>query len=90
MRFLFGIVVGIVGLVVGGYFIATSGKISVAATEHGSFYALADTFLEKVSDKSIEKHASAKTNPLGEDPAAGGPSAAQPKRGSRDLDRETR
>lgn len=70
MRFLFGIVVGIVGLVVGGYFFATSGKISVAATEHGSFYALADSFLEKVSDKSVEKHASAKTNPLGQDPAA--------------------
>jgi mono/diheme cytochrome c family protein len=70
MRFLFGIVVGAVGLVVGGYFFATSGKISVAATEHGSVYAIVDTFLSKVSDKSVEKHALAKTNPFGQDPAA--------------------
>lgn len=70
MRFLFGIIVGAVGLVVGGYIFATSGKISVAATEHGSLYAMVDTFLNKVSDKSVEKHASAKSNPFGHDPAA--------------------
>jgi mono/diheme cytochrome c family protein len=70
MRFLFGVLVGIIGVFVAGYFIAMSGNISVAATNRGGINDKIDSFLNAVSDRSIEKHASKKTNPFAKDPAA--------------------
>ena len=70
MRFLFGVLVGILGVFVAGYFIAMSGNISVAATNRGGLNDKIDSFLNAVSDRSIEKHAPKKTNPFAKDPAA--------------------
>jgi mono/diheme cytochrome c family protein len=70
MRFLFGVLIGVAGVFVAGYFIATSGRISVAATQHGGINDRIDSFLASVSDKSIEKHAPRKSNPFANDPAA--------------------
>ena len=70
MRLLLGIVIGAVGVIVGGYLLATSGRISVAATQHGGMNDVGDHWLGEVSDKSIERHAPKKTNPFASDPAA--------------------
>lgn len=72
MRFVLGIIVGIAGFLAAGYFMATSGRISVAATNHGGINNVVDHWLGEVSDRSIEKHAPQKTNPFANDPAAFG------------------
>jgi Cytochrome c, mono- and diheme variants len=74
MRFLLGVIVGAAGILVGGYILAMSGTISVAATNHGGVNDMVDHWLGEVSDKSVEKHAPQKTNPFASDlaaPAAG-------------------
>ena len=70
MKFLFGVLVGVAAVFVGGYFMATSGRISVAATQHGGINDKIDEFLASVSDKSIEKHAPQKSNPFASDATA--------------------
>lgn len=72
MKFLFGVLIGVAGVFVAGYFVATSGRISVAATQHGGINDRIDSFLASVSDKSVEKHAPQKANPLANDPGAAG------------------
>jgi mono/diheme cytochrome c family protein len=70
MRFLIGVFVGATGILVGGYLLATSGKINVAATQHGGWNDRIDHWLDQVSTRSIEKHASSATNPFARDPGA--------------------
>jgi len=70
MRFVLGIFVGIAGFLAAGYFVATSGKISVAATNHGGINDKIDEWLGEVSDRSIETHAPRTTNPYANDPGA--------------------
>lgn len=70
MRFLFGVIVGAVGILVAGFLFATSGRINVAATEHGGWNDRVDHWMFQVSTRSIEKHASPASNPLAGDPAA--------------------
>jgi mono/diheme cytochrome c family protein len=70
MRFLTGVVVGAIGILVAGYLLATSGNINVAATQHGGWNDTIDHWLDQVSTRSIEKHAMPGTNPFAADPAA--------------------
>jgi mono/diheme cytochrome c family protein len=70
MKFLTGIVVGAGGLLVAGYLVAMSGRISVAATSHGGWNDRVDDFLSEVSDKSVARHAPKTSNPLAKDPSA--------------------
>lgn len=70
MRFILGVIVGIAGFLAVGYFAATSGRISVAATNHGGINDTIDHWLGEVSDRSIEKHAPQTTNPFANDPGA--------------------
>lgn len=70
MRFLIGVVVGVIAVFVAGYFIATSGKISVAANQSGFLNEKIDSFLDSVSEKSIEVHAKPMSNPFAQRPEA--------------------
>ncbi len=70
MRLLLGIFIGAAGVLVGGYFVGMSGRVNVAATQHGGVNDVVDHWLGEFSDRSVEKHATEKTNPFGSDPAA--------------------
>jgi mono/diheme cytochrome c family protein len=70
MRFLTGLIVGVAGVLVAGFLIANSGKVDVSATQHGAWNDRLDHWLFQVSRRSIEKHASAATNPSAADPAS--------------------
>src|SRR5262245_37586744 len=70
MRFLFGIILGAVGVLVAGYLLATSGTVSVAATQHGGMNDAMDHWLAEVAEHSIDHHAPQKTNPFANDPSA--------------------
>lgn len=70
MRFLLGLVVGAVGIVAAGIVLASTGRINVAATQHGGWNDRLDHWLFQVSARSIEKHAPTTTNPFAADPAA--------------------
>ena len=70
MRFLLGLVVGAVGIVIAGIVLASTGRINVAATQHGGWNDRLDHWLFRVSTRSIEKHAPTTTNPFAADPAA--------------------
>ena len=70
MRFLSGVIVGVVGVFVAGYLMATSGRMNLAATQHGGWNDRLDHWLGQVSRRSIEKHAASATNPSANDPAA--------------------
>ena len=70
MKFLAGLVTGIILFVAGGILLALSGRISVSATNHGAIDDKIDAFLNKVSDASIERHAGSARNPLAGDPKA--------------------
>jgi len=92
MRFLFGVVVGAVGIVVAGIVLASTGRIDVAATRHGGWNDRLDHWLFTVSSRSIEKHASSATNPFASDPGAAAAGLAHYKancldcHGARDVD----
>ncbi|MGH9443277.1 MAG: c-type cytochrome [Thermoanaerobaculia bacterium] len=94
MRFLFGVLVGVAGLLAAAYFAATSGRISVAATNHGGLYDIADHLLARASDRSVERHAPQKTNPFANDPGAAAVGMAHYKEncldchGARDIESE--
>ena len=70
MRFLSGVIVGAIGILVAGFLVASSGGINVAATRHGGWNDKVDHWLFQVSSRSIEKHAPAANNPFGSDAAA--------------------
>ena len=70
MRFLSGVIVGAIGILVAGYLVAGSGRINVAATQHGGWNDRLDHRLIQVSTRSIEKHAPPASNPFGSDAAA--------------------
>jgi len=70
MRFLFGVLFGAAAIVVGAIVVASSGRIDVAATQHGGWNDRLDRWLFRVSSRSIERHAPAATNPFAADPAA--------------------
>jgi len=70
MKFFTGMIIGILALLVAAYLVGTSGIISVAATGHGGLWGLADGFLSKASDASVERHAPRTKNPYGQDPSA--------------------
>mgnify|MGYP003693743841 CR=1 FL=1 len=70
MRFLSGLILGAAGLLVAGYFVASSGRVDVSATQHGGWNDRLDHWLFAVSRRSIEKHAPPAANPFASDPAA--------------------
>jgi len=70
MRFLAGVVVGAVGVLAAGLWFATTGRINVAATEHGGWNDRVDHWMNQVSNRSIEKHATPASNPFAGNPAA--------------------
>jgi mono/diheme cytochrome c family protein len=70
MRFLVGILVGAAAIVGGAIFLASTGRIDVAAARHGGWNDRIDHWLFTVSTRSIEKHAAPATNPFAADPSA--------------------
>lgn len=70
MRFLIGVIVGAIGVVVVGCVIAMSGRIDVAATAHGGWNDRLDHWLFQMSSRSIEKHAAPASNPFAADASA--------------------
>jgi hypothetical protein len=68
MRFLVGILVGAAAIVGGAIFLASTGRIDVAAARHGGWNDRIDHWLFTVSTRSIEKHAAPATNPFAADP----------------------
>ena len=70
MRFLLGVILGVVAVLVAGYFVGMSGAVSVAATQHGGMNDVMDTWLARSGEHSILKHSPDKKNPFGNDPAA--------------------
>lgn len=92
MRFLLGIVVGAVGIAAAAFFVASTGRINVAATQHGGWNDRLDHWLFQVSTRSIEKHAPAGKNPFAGDASAVAAGLAHYKEncldchGARDVD----
>jgi mono/diheme cytochrome c family protein len=92
MRFLSGLVVGVVGVLVAGFLLANGGKMNLAATQHGGWNDRLDHWLSRVSRRSIEKHASSSTNPYAADPGAAAAGLAHYREnclachGARDVD----
>ncbi len=70
MKYIAGVISGIILVLGGGYLVAKSGRISVAATQHGGLYDKVDDFLASVSDKSVRIHAPRESNPFARDAAA--------------------
>src|SRR5512140_3026771 len=70
MRFLMGIVVGAIGVLALGFWFSTTGRINVAATEHGGWNDRVDHWVDQGSTRSIEKHATPASNPFAGNPAA--------------------
>jgi mono/diheme cytochrome c family protein len=92
MRFLSGLILGAAGLLVAGYFVASSGRVDVSATQHGGWNDRLDHWLFAVSRRSIEKHAPPAANPFASDPAAAAAGLSHYKEnclachGARDVD----
>jgi|SRR5450759_4554124 mono/diheme cytochrome c family protein len=70
MKFLFGMLFGVVCVGLGLFVIGKTGIVNVAATQHGVFNDQVDKALGEFADHSISRHASKSTNPFAHDPSS--------------------